>query len=205
MNPMPPTFTLAAIDEELTSAEPVAGELTRGNVVTIDELDPARRLPYVFCDVDGVLLPMTADPAHTHAGGHNDWLPAPTFAVYSPTMVDRLAGMNAELVWLTSWRNEANRDLAPLFGWAQLPTVARRPENVWWKLEALMAWRPDRPFVWIDDELDDRSEEIEFLHYRLDSLDVDYLCVSPDPRCGLSVTELDQIAEFVETHQPADT
>ncbi|MFD7157785.1 hypothetical protein ACFV9C_24505 [Kribbella sp. NPDC059898] len=101
--------------------------------------------PILFLDVDGTLLPFTGDPAGRHL-----------VAGVGP----RLAALPCELVWATTWGEDANLELAPLLGLPHLPVVTwesdPEPEDHWyglhWKTRGLASWAGTRPFAWLDDE-----------------------------------------------------
>lgn len=149
----------------------------------------------VYLDVDGVLLPTSHD-AHPDF----EWRSAADGSRWAPEVVSDLAGLPAEVVWLTTWQEEANTFLCPLFGWDPLPVCRRRPEVIWWKFEALLRDHPGGPFVWIDDELDQRLTDNTTIRPRLDAIGTPYLLVSPAPRRGMDRVELQRVAEFLATH-----
>jgi hypothetical protein len=110
--------------------------------------------PLLLLDVDGVLnpygwarVPAGFSPHHLFAGEepvlvnpeHGRW-------------IDELAGV-FEVVWATSWNEEANRLLAPLLGIQPLPAVAMpaAPFPPGAKVAIIDRFAGDRPAVWIDD------------------------------------------------------
>ncbi|MFC9292819.1 HAD domain-containing protein [Streptomyces sp. NPDC057011] len=110
--------------------------------------------PLLFLDVDGPLIPFGAGP-YPHGAGAN-----PLLARIDPALGPRLAALPCELVWATTWEDEANECIAPRLGLPQLPLVAW-PEpsdedgqgGVHWKTPALLAHAAGRDFVWVDDEI----------------------------------------------------
>ncbi|MEU9986326.1 HAD domain-containing protein [Streptomyces sp. NPDC048045] len=117
----------------------------------------------LFLDVDGPLIPFgAADPAYPvydqglapppGADAH------PLLCRVDPALGPRLAGLGCELVWATTWMDDANTVLAPWLGLPPLPVVEwpdedEPPDLLHWKTRPLVAWAAGRPFVWIDDEV----------------------------------------------------
>jgi hypothetical protein len=150
----------------------------------------------VYVDVDGVLCPLPSPRR-----GAPGWRFGSGVA-WRPEVAARLAALPAELVWASTWGAEANTVLAPLFGWPQRPVLGRRSSALWWKLAALLADHPRGvPFVWVDDELDQRAAAMgrDRFTSRLEALGAPSLLVCPDPTEGLSGQDLDRIERFVAT------
>jgi hypothetical protein len=148
----------------------------------------------LYLDVDGVVNV----PFHRGTAGFSDWEDT-GFVTWSPAMVGRLGALEVDSHWLTTWRDEANTVLAPLFGWEPLGVLARAREHMWWKLEALWLTQDHaQPFVWIDDELDERRRESQgMLDVILERFAEPFLLISPVAHVGLSPSELTQIEHFV--------
>ena len=112
----------------------------------------------LYLDVDGVInaqMPMDwGKLCNGHAGGYS--------IRWAPRMVAELADLNVELVWTTTWRDEAVTELAPLIGWGEHGRVLHPAggELIWpsidWKFEAVLADQAASPssFIWLDDELE---------------------------------------------------
>ncbi|MGW6536499.1 HAD domain-containing protein [Streptomyces sp. NPDC055051] len=133
----------------------------------------SQRLPLLFLDVDGPLIPFGADPGryptfapaeHTLHGADVN----PLLSRIDPAHGARLAALPCELVWATTWMDDANTCVAPVLGLPPLAVVAwPEPsdadaeddgrEGLHWKTRPLVALAAGRPFVWIDDELTDRD------------------------------------------------
>ena len=164
--------------------------------------------PVVFLDVDGVLnavgaaIPgpdMFTDFRRTHCMGFR--------IVYSPEMGRRLAGLDADIVWLTTWREMANKWIAPLFGWPKRELLDGDEDAHddsamgWWKSGAVYGFVTEhqRPFVWLDDDLRfaERLGEVEWLA----GCAVPHLCISPSTTVGLRPSHLDLIEQFVAEHR----
>ncbi len=122
--------------------------------------------PYLLLDVDGPLNPHRAvEPPpgydrHTIREGEKTWnlLLNQQHGVELNGLADVF-----QLVWASSWEHGANRLIAARLG---LPDTL--PVIVWpkgprdrsqrsWKTPYVADWVGDRPFVWIDDEIDDRD------------------------------------------------
>jgi hypothetical protein len=135
--------------------------------------------PILFLDVDGVLNIMSrgtprktmidveiglGTPKHRYKVRldeiHGMWL-------------HELADAGFELVWATTWEDEANEHLLGYYGLPKLPVVPftaddelRLPlpdllpqpkfsdrNNVWiWKAPSVLRYAGERPFVWFDDD-----------------------------------------------------
>ncbi|WP_151770528.1 HAD domain-containing protein [Streptomyces abyssomicinicus] len=114
--------------------------------------------PVLFLDVDGPLLPFgagTTPPAPDTVGTGN-----PLLSRLRPELGPRLLSLGCDLVWATTWLDEANEVLAPRLGLPELPVVrwaedagVRGPRGLRWKTAELVAWAGARPFLWVDDEI----------------------------------------------------
>lgn len=67
-----------------------------------------------------------------------------------------------ELVWATTWEQEANEWIGPVLGLPALPVVcwpqeSARPEQerggLFWKTRTLADYAAARPFAWVDDQI----------------------------------------------------
>lgn len=130
--------------------------------------------PLLFLDVDGPLLPFGDGPQHQSPGGD---APTSHLARLDPQMGPRLAALPCELVWATTWEQEANTEIAPRLGLPRLPVVnwpepsdEHERENQWfglyWKTRTVVAWAHGRPFAWIDDEITDADRDWVSAHHR---------------------------------------
>ena len=110
------------------------------------------RLPLLFLDVDGPLLPFGDGIARASPTQGN-----PLLARLDPLHGPWLAALPCELVWATTWMHDANDLLAPMLGLSALPVVtwpdADEDDGLHWKTRGLVAWAAGRPFAWVDDEI----------------------------------------------------
>lgn len=106
--------------------------------------------PVLYLDVDGVLLPLS----------NGEWpserLRVGPFYVHVPTdlrtLVPKLHDA-FEIVWATSWNEEANREVAPLVGLPELPALDVTAH--YRKLELVSRHAgEERTIAWVDDRLE---------------------------------------------------
>ncbi|MFG3280376.1 HAD domain-containing protein [Streptomyces sp. NPDC048111] len=135
---------------------------------------PAAR-PLLFLDVDGPLIPFGRPegyPTYEDDRGLRAPSTNPLLARLNPAYGPRFTALarDCDLVWATTWMEEANECVAPRLGLPQLPVVhwpdessepgsesdlaradARR--GLHWKTRVLLAYAAGRPFAWLDDEI----------------------------------------------------
>jgi hypothetical protein len=58
----------------------------------------------------------------------------------------------AELVWCTTWLDQANTLIGPLIGLPELPVISWDPGASNWKYDAVLRYANDRPLAWFDDD-----------------------------------------------------
>ncbi|GAA3015293.1 HAD domain-containing protein [Kitasatospora albolonga] len=120
--------------------------------------------PLLFLDVDGPLIPFGGAPEEYPAHGADD--ANPLLRRIDPAHGPRLAALPCELVWATTWEEEANEYVAPRLHLPRLPVVVwpeptRADEEdderhgLHWKTQTLVSLAAGRPFAWVDDELTD--------------------------------------------------
>ncbi|MER7378632.1 HAD domain-containing protein [Streptomyces lanatus] len=129
----------------------------------------------LFLDVDGPLIPFGAErpyPLHEPPGTAPGRPAHPLLTRVDPalgTRLKRLTVLGVELVWATTWMDDANAVLAPWLGLPALPLVdwpdedaepATGPRAPHWKTRPLVAWAAGRPFVWVDDEITDADRAL---------------------------------------------
>jgi hypothetical protein len=158
--------------------------ITGGDVKTNEQ-------PLLLLDVDGVVCPL--------GEAANDQIAiAGTYVSLShhrllPVWLAELA--NAfELVWATTWEDDANAILSPLLGLPDLPVIGFRGtivgpgETV--KLPPVRRFVGDRAFAWVDDRLG--VDAIAWAAHR----PVATFLRDIDPATGLTRRDIDALLEF---------
>ncbi|TXS48130.1 HAD domain-containing protein [Streptomyces sp. t39] len=121
---------------------------------------PSADRALLFLDVDGPLIPFGGDPQEyprfRHPGA--DLGGNPLLSRLDPRHGARLAALPCELVWATTWTDDANDCIAPLLGLPRLPLLdwpdtPDRHTALHGKTRAIVAHAGGRPFVWVDDEI----------------------------------------------------
>lgn len=128
--------------------------------------------PLLFLDVDGPLNPWAAKP-HRRPPGYGTYRMSPESWVtrqarprayvkplrvwLDPSHGLRLLALPYDLVWATTWGEEANEWIGPVVGLPVLPVVswpASTPAGgVHWKTRRLVEYAAGRAFAWVDDEI----------------------------------------------------
>ncbi|MEU0677326.1 hypothetical protein ABZ330_31405 [Streptomyces sp. NPDC006172] len=125
----------------------------------------------LFLDVDGPLIPFGGPgPYPVHRPGPAWGSRAapdeahPLLSRLDPALGLRLLSLGCELVWATTWFEDADAVVGPWLGLPPLPVVEPPrtpvPSGMHWKTPALLDRAAGRPFVWIDDEISAVDEDM---------------------------------------------
>ncbi|WP_336053083.1 HAD domain-containing protein [Streptomyces sp. CA2R101] len=137
------------------------------------------RRPLLFLDVDGPLIPFGAEPQQypTYATALDlcDGDANPLLTRINPEHGPKLAALPCELVWATTWMDDANECIASVIGLPRLPLVVwPEPSDIddrdarkglHWKTRALVEWAAGRSFIWVDDEITDTDRAWVAAHH----------------------------------------
>jgi HAD domain in Swiss Army Knife RNA repair proteins len=135
-------------------------------------MTPSRQRPLLFLDIDGTLLPFGSDTSSETSGARVDSY----LDRLNPQVGPRLVALPCDLIWATTWEQEANAEMAPRLGLPSLPVVhwpepsaEHECEDQWfglhWKTRTLVEWADGRPFIWVDDEVTDADREWVSTHH----------------------------------------
>jgi hypothetical protein len=178
--------------------------------------------PTLLVDVDGPLNPYAAKPHRrpegyeTHRLLPSRWVAAerrrleawgprnktirPLRVWLNPDHGPALAVLAFDLVWATTWEQEANDYVAPRIGLPSLPFITwldPRPDpggGVFWKTPQVVAWAEGRSFAWVDDEITDADSAWVRDHH-----DGPALLHRIDPRIGLTADDFALLAAWAES------
>lgn len=175
------------------------------------EVDPTR--PVILLDVDGVVNALGREEDHAwpdaeintafpvFAGGDRGW---PIYT--SKRLGEALLALDVNIVWLTTWKYDANVAISPLVGLPDDLHVGDYERRKFsegfqdWKMNFVYGFLGDfsGPVVWIDDEA--------VPGYFKEELDSDpelasrILIVEPDSYSGLAPYHVEFIADWLERH-----
>ncbi|MFJ6720343.1 MULTISPECIES: HAD domain-containing protein [unclassified Streptomyces] len=165
--------------------------------------------PLLLIDVDGPLNPYAAKPQRrpegysTHRMRPRGWSEAES---RRPLRVWLNRGHGAELlaladtyelVWATTWKDEANDWIGPHLGLPRLPFIdwprmhGRAPRGTFWKTQYVVEYAGHRPFAWVDDDITAMDREyVDRLH------PAPALLMRIDERVGLLPADFEALAAW---------
>lgn len=142
-------------------------------------------------DIDGVLKPsMPLSDSPTWVRINSPWQGGFDIDL---DLIDVLNALDVDIVWLTTWFEDAPEAFGGLIDAPVLRMLDDRSTASWWKRGSLgehVAQGGYERVVWIDDELDEREPE---------ELGVDELRICPHPMRGLGPDEMAQIIRWVRS------
>ncbi|MEU1087046.1 hypothetical protein ACFYPN_14535 [Streptomyces sp. NPDC005576] len=163
--------------------------------------------PLLLIDIDGPLNPYMAlsrrrapEGYRRHRMRPTGWetgqaLPVLLNPAHGPALL-ALAG-RYELVWATTWKNEANVWVGPHLGLPVLPFVdwpvvgGSAGDGTFWKTRHVVAYAAGRPFAWIDDEVREQDRAWVAAHHPGPAL-----LRQIDPAVGLERPDFDALADW---------
>lgn len=166
--------------------------------------------PLLLLDVDGPLNPFAGTNKPRQRAGYrrypmrpDGWdgpgpLPVWLHAAHGPMLTGLASRAGLDLVWATTWQDQANTLIAPRIGLPRLPIIEfDDTSDGWvssWKFGPVDAYAAGRPLAWFDDDFDLHAEAMAaFLDRRAG---VPTLLHRVDPACGLTVGDIDAVATW---------
>ncbi|WP_406492734.1 hypothetical protein OG936_04645 [Streptomyces sp. NBC_00846] len=129
--------------------------------------------PLLLIDIDGPLNPYAALTRRRVPDGYALHLMRPTgwdYGMPLPVLLNpehgkALRGLAGryELVWATTWKDEANEWIGPRLGLPRLPYIdwpsmhGSAPDGTYWKTRYVVEYAAGRPFAWVDDEISEQD------------------------------------------------
>jgi hypothetical protein len=156
--------------------------------------------PLLLLDVDGVLNPWLMrelpEGYEWHEIGMFDVILA---AWHGPAILELCQASRLDLVWATTWEQDANLEIAPRIGlptdlpWIPFEGDGADPFIDTRKLPAVQRWARDRACVWVDDDL---WPDAWLWATQRTEAGIPTLLVQPHPEQGLTRDQLATIASW---------
>lgn len=169
---------------------------------------------FLFCDVDGVLIPFPDDDGTTPATHHRHQVvpagydqPVPIWLnpAHGPLLADLITRTGLQPVWCTSWRGDAARLIGHRLGlpsWPHvrlpyLPLTTSHPDGYLWKRDYVAFHANGRPLAWIDDDFA-RPADHDWAIART-AAGHPTLLIQPDPHLGIQAEHAERIRRWALT------
>jgi hypothetical protein len=166
---------------------------------------------YLFCDVDGVLIPFPAADGtippthrldHVTPAGYDQPVPIWLNPAHGRLLADLVNATALEPVWCTSWRGDASRLIGhrlALPSWPhvplpRLPLTDSHPHGYLWKRDYVAAHARRRPLAWIDDDFANPADH-DWAAART-AAGHPTLLIQPDPRAGIQPGHVETIRRW---------
>lgn len=112
--------------------------------------------------------------------------------------------LGCDVVWASTWMDDANEAVAPRLGLPMLPVVRwpdalanEGPRGLHWKTPQLVEWAGHRRFIWIDDEISTMDRLWVTAQHPGPSL-----LHRVDPGMGLTDGDFDVLANWLRPNVP---
>jgi hypothetical protein len=171
--------------------------------------------PLLLIDIDGPLNPYLAKPTQrpdgytTHRMMTDTWLARgerkPLRVWLNHQHGPQLQQLPYELVWCTTWMDEANEWIGPHLGLPKLPFITFTnqfdypADGTHWKTRTVIDWAAGRPFAWIDDEINQADEAYVAEHH-----DGQALLHHVHPAKGLLAADFETLSRWAATLDAPD-
>jgi hypothetical protein len=165
--------------------------------------------PLLLLDVDGVLNPFgmsrNALDKSNYRKRDTQVADGRTFPVWlnrehGAWLLELAQACDLELVWATTWEDEANTLIAPRLGLPELPVVhfnfkaAKFSASPDWKCQAVLDYAGTRPLAWLDDDFEMFARERDWFVEKRG--DIPTLLRTIPARVGLTNVDLDAVANW---------
>jgi hypothetical protein len=165
---------------------------------------------FLFCDVDGVLIPFPAAGGRipgTHRrdqvlpAGYDQLVTIWLNPAHGSLLADLVTTTGLQPVWCTSWRGDAARLIGPRLGlpaWPhvelpRLPLTDSHPDGYLWKRDYVAAHAVGHPMAWIDDDF---AESDHSWAAARAAVGYSTLLIQPDPHLGIMAEHIEIIRRW---------
>jgi hypothetical protein len=165
---------------------------------------------YLFCDVDGVLIPFPGPGDSIPATHLVHWArfagePEPVRIwlnpEHGPQLMQLVSDAGLEPTWCSSWRTDAAPEIGRRLGLAHWPSVnlptpptdSSHQNGHLWKLNHVAAHAGDNPLAWIDDDFTPADHVWAVAR---NASGIPTLLIEPNPHAGLRPEHLRVINEW---------